>query len=162
MTGGDLAAVADLERRVQTVPWSQDLFAAELRQDRRRYETAWDDTGVLSGFGGLWLSLEDAHITTVVVDPAFRRRGIATRLVRTLLGHAIDMGATAATLEVRAGNEAAHALYRRFGFAPVGVRPRYYPTGTTVTEREDAIIMWVHDIDRPAYVGSLPGETVDA
>lgn len=155
MVRGDLAAVSDLETRVQAVPWSRDLFEAELAHDDRRYETAWNGPDVLSGFGGMWMSLEDAHITTVAVDPRHRRRGIATQLVAVLLGHAVAMGATAATLEVRSGNVAAQTLYRRFGFAPVGLRPRYYAGGADAADREDAIIMWVHDIDQTEFATTL-------
>lgn len=97
----------------------------------------------------------EAHITTLVVDPTHRRRGIAPAMLTVLLRCAVERGAIAATLEVRAGNQAARRLYRRFGFAPVGVRRSYYPDGPD-GDSEDAIIMWLHDL--PAAVAALPGD----
>ncbi len=146
MTAADLDDVVSLEAEVQVTPWSAALFARELGQPDRQYAVVRTDTGDLAGFGGLWLSLEDAHITTLVVAPAHRRQGIGSALVDQLLQLAVEMGAGAATLEVRAGNTAAIELYRGFGFAPVGVRPRYYPSGSSEQDREDAIIMWLHDL----------------
>jgi hypothetical protein len=94
----------------------------------------------------------DAHITTVAVDPAEHRRKIGSRVVLALLRAALELGAEAATLEVRAGNRGAQRLYAAFGFAPVGLRPRYYAeTG------EDALIMWAHDIATPDYAQRLAG-----
>lgn len=97
----------------------------------------------------------EAHITTLVVAPTHRRRGIAPFLLTALLRRSVERGAVAATLEVRAGNQAARRLYRQFGFAPVGVRRDYYPDGPD-GDSEDAIIMWLHDL--PAAVATLPGD----
>lgn len=151
MVEADIDEVARLETAVQPVPWSASLFAAELGLCDRWYVVARTPDGALAGFGGIWLSLEDAHITTVAVDPALRRRGVGRTIVARLLDEAVVMGATAATLEVRRSNTAAIALYRHFGFAPVGVRPGYYPArpagpGIGPNRREDALIMWKHDL----------------
>jgi ribosomal-protein-alanine N-acetyltransferase len=105
--------------------------------------------------------LPDAHVTTLAVDPAWHRRAIGTRLLVALARAAVTTGATALTLEVRASNQAAQELYRRFGFAPAGVRKAYYAdTG------EDALIMWAHDTDSPAFsvrldeiAAAIPGST---
>lgn len=111
---GDLDAVTALERRHGQGSWTRVV-----------------------AHGGVMLVGDEAHVTTLAVDADLRRRGVATRLVRALLRAAADRGAVAATLEVRRSNEAARALYRRLGFEPAGVRPRYHPaTG------EDAIVMW--------------------
>jgi len=89
---------------------------------------------------------EDGHITTLTVDPGWHHRGIGTVLLADLARAAPALGVRHLTLEVRVGNAPAQALYRRFGFAPVGVRKNYYAeTG------EDAIIMWARDVDTPAY-----------
>ena len=88
---------------------------------------------------------DEAHITTLVVAPAARRQGVAPVVLTALLERAVARGADAATLEVRSGNSAARRLYRRFGFAPVGVRRGYYPDGPDGTS-EDAVIMWLHDL----------------
>lgn len=140
-----LEAVLAIEQQVHDRPWSARLFATELDQPGRRYVTAWgqqDGQRRLLGYGGVLLAVDEAHITNVAVDPRARRRQVGSHLVLALLESALDMGATAATLEVGSTNLPAQRLYASFGFAPVGVRPRYYAaTG------EDAIIMWAHDLD---------------
>lgn len=140
MTEDDLEDVLALDVEVHARSWTREAFLDELGRDGRVYLVARED-GELAGHGGLALLAGEAHITTLAVLPSHRRRGIGERLVRALLTAARDGGATAATLEVRASNHGARELYRRIGFAPVGVRPGYYEdTG------EDALIMWLHDL----------------
>jgi ribosomal-protein-alanine N-acetyltransferase len=105
---------------------------------------------------------EDAHVTTIAVDPEWHRHKIGTRLMLLLAREAVTRGARHLTLEVRVGNKPAQALYRRFGFRPAGIRKNYY-----VETNEDALVMWADDIDTPAYVERLaaieadvPGTTV--
>jgi ribosomal-protein-alanine N-acetyltransferase len=92
---------------------------------------------------------DQAHVTNVVVAAEHRRRGVARRLLLALAREIIRRGCVAWTLEVRASSEGAQALYRSFGFVPAGVRTRYYD------HSEDAIVMWCHDIDTPAYAARL-------
>jgi ribosomal-protein-alanine N-acetyltransferase len=108
------------------------------------------------------ITLDEAHVTTVAVDPARHREKIGTRLMLQLAREAIARGAVALTLEVRMSNKAAQDMYRRFGFGPVGVRKNYYQE-----VNEDALVMWAHEIDQPAYSELLdsiertvPGETI--
>lgn len=143
MDGDDIEAAADLEARTYATPWSPQVFRDELAAPGRRYLKAVAD-GELVGYAGLMTIGDDAHITTVVVDPDRRGGGIGTRLMLELVTSAVTSGARSLTLEVRVSNAAAQALYRRFGMAPVGVRKRYYI-------EEDALIMWVHDIDSDEY-----------
>lgn len=142
--------VLRIEEQVYTRPWSASLFLSELSlRSARAYFVAREGRTVV-GYAGLMLSGDDGHVTTIAVDPAQRRRGIAGALLLQLAREAIGRGAHHLTLEVRSTNTAAQGLYRRFGFAPVGVRKGYYAeTG------EDALIMWVHDIDRPEYLDRL-------
>jgi len=84
-------------------------------------------------------------VTNIVVAPESRRLGVGTRLMTNLASTAIGRGCTAWTLEVRASNNAAQELYRQFGFAPAGVRKRYYEN------TEDAIVIWCHDIQSDEY-----------
>lgn len=147
MTPADIPAAAALEQRVYRQAWSERVFTDELGQPSRHYVVAEAD-GVLAGYGGVMFVDDEAHITTVVVDPAFRQARIGTRLMLALVDEALAAGAGALTLEVRVSNEAAQALYRRFGMAPVGVRKQYY-------RDEDALIMWVHDIDGGEYARRL-------
>ena len=84
------------------------------------------------------------EVTTVVVHPDRREDRLGTTLMLGLVAEAIEQGAKSMTLEVRSSNEPAQRLYQRFGMAPVGVRKKYY-------QDEDAMIMWVHDIDGPDF-----------
>ena len=146
-----LSAVARLEKQVSSNPWSRDLFRGELAlpEAQRAYRVA-RVGGRLVGYGGLMFVLDEAHVTTLTVHPAHRRRRIATRLLAVLAREAISRGTTALTLEVRASNEAAKALYARFGFAPAGIRKNYY-----AEVGEDALIMWAHGVDGPDYARRL-------
>ena len=146
-TLGDIAAAEEIERAVYPQPWSVGVFADELGQANRVYLVL-DVDEALAGYGGLMLVGDEAHITTVVVAPQHRQGRLGTRLMIGLVGEAVDHGARSLTLEVRSSNMAAQALYRRFGMAPVGVRKQYY-------RDEDALIMWVHDIDTDAYAVRL-------
>lgn len=126
--------------------WSLGLFMSELsRQDDRAYLVAKVGSAVVA-FAGMLYADDDAHITTIAVDPPWRGRRIATRLVLELARRARSDQARAMTLEVRTSNDAAIALYRTFGFGPVGVRKNYY-----ADLGEDALIMWAHDIQEPAF-----------
>ncbi len=148
LTVEDLFAAVELEARTYAVPWSQRVFEDELSADGRRYLKAVDATGRMAGYAGSMVIGEEAHITTVVVDETHRGGRVGTRLVLELVEEAIASGARTLTLEVRVSNDAAQALYRRFGMAPVGVRKGYYVD-------EDALIMWAHDIDSEAYSARL-------
>ena len=162
MRSRHLRRVLDIERRVYPRPWSPRIFAAELSrpQDRHYVVALGRDplrrTAVrrrLFGYAGVLVQAGEAHVTTVAVDPAHHRRKVATHLVLELMTAARDMGAEAATLEARVANRGAQRLYAAFGFAPVGVRPGYYAeTG------EDALIMWAHDVQTPAYADRLAAQ----
>jgi ribosomal-protein-alanine N-acetyltransferase len=155
-------AVLRIEEQVYPRPWSSSLFLSELAlRSSRAYFVAKVGREVV-GYAGVMISFEDAHVTTIAVDPAWQRRGIATRLLVALARESLVRGARNLTLEVRMSNRGAQALYRRFGFGPVGVRKNYYPE-----TNEDALVMWVHDIDTREYADlltrlerSVPGATV--
>ena len=139
--------VLGIEQRVYPTPWTRQTFLDELAAPHRVYLVALAEEEVV-GYGGMMLVAEEAHITTVVTRPGRRRARVATRLMLELVGRAIREGSRSLTLEVRSSNQAAQALYRRFGMAPVGVRKKYYVS-------EDALIMWVHDLDGPEYHARL-------
>jgi ribosomal-protein-alanine N-acetyltransferase len=127
------------------------VFNSEIdlsRRDERHYVVGLLETEVVA-YGGLMFAVDEAHITNIAVDPEFQRRGFARRVLLELANVAIDRGFTALTLEVRVSNTAAQAMYRRFGFAPAGIRQRYYEN------TEDALVMWAHDIDSPEYRARL-------
>ena len=157
-----LRAVMRIEAQVYPRPWSLGLFIGELSLRTTRVYTVARVRGVVVGYCGLMLSGEDGHITTLAVDPEWQRRGVATRLLLHMARTAASRGARHLTLEVRVGNQPAQSLYRSFGFYPAGVRKNYY-----VETKEDALIMWVDDIETPDYQQRLaaleakvPGSTV--
>jgi ribosomal-protein-alanine N-acetyltransferase len=150
-----LRTVMRIEQECYPRPWSAALFLSELAQrSSRRYTVATLGPMVI-GYTGLMVVEADGHVTTLTVDPTWQGRGVGTLILLDVARSAPALGVAHLTLEVRVGNETAQRLYRRFGFAPVGVRRNYYAeTG------EDAIVMWVHDIDTPAYAEKL--EEIDA
>ncbi|MGH8942992.1 MAG: ribosomal protein S18-alanine N-acetyltransferase [Acidimicrobiia bacterium] len=146
LTMDDLRAVVSLEAANAPAPWSEGVFRNELAAENRIYLAA-DEEGV-AGFAGAMLVADEAHVTNLLVDPAWRRRGIGFELMRSLIEAAVEAGARHLTLEVRSRNEAARALYARLGLAPVGVRQGYYGD-------DDALILWAHDIDGDEYLARL-------
>jgi len=148
MRRADIPTVAMLEREIYSEPWSARVFYDELDAGNRTYVVAEDAAGEIVGYGGLLLVEEDAHVTTLAVDPQVRRMRLGTRLLLALVEAALEQGARHVTLEVRVSNVDAQRLYERFGFQPVGRRKNYYPG-------EDALVMWALDIDRPEYASRL-------
>jgi [ribosomal protein S18]-alanine N-acetyltransferase len=141
-----LRSVLRIESRAVPKGWSLGLFMSELaRGDDRVYLVAKVD-GTVVGFAGMLFVGDDGHVTTVSVDEAWRGARIGTRMVLALARVARARGAQALTLEVRASNEPAIALYRRLGFAPAGVRRNYYQEID-----EDALVMWASDIQDADY-----------
>lgn len=102
------------------------------------------------GYGGLWLTVDDAHITAIAVEPARRGRGIGELLLNALIDHAYELAAQRITLEVRVSNTAAQRLYLKYGFQPAGTRTRYY-----TDNGEDAMIMWTGPIEAAEYRARL-------
>jgi ribosomal-protein-alanine N-acetyltransferase len=146
----DLRHLLPIEAAVFPEPWSVGVFNSELAlRHGRLYRAAWagDD---MAGYIGFMIVDEEAHVTTIATAPAFQRRGVARTLLIDGITTLLPMGVRHLSLEVAASNEPAQTLYRRFGFAPVGVRKNYYPiTG------EDALVMWAYDIDTPEYAARL-------
>ena len=150
-----LRRVLEIESVTYERHWSRSVFEAELEQvasGARFYVVARHGRDVV-GYAGLWVipgpDGGEAHVTNIVVAESHRRRGIATALMLALADRARAAGAVAWTLEVRASATGAHELYRRFGFAPAGVRRGYYEHG------EDAVVMWCHELATDAYAARL-------
>jgi ribosomal-protein-alanine N-acetyltransferase len=144
MTLADLPEVQAIERASFTTPWPPHAYKTELETNRlASYIVARAEAQVV-GYGGVWLMVDEAHITTFAVHPAWRRRGIGDRLLLELLDVALERGASEATLEVRLSNLPARRLYEMFGFRPVGLRPRYY-----TDDNEDALIMTTPRLETP-------------
>lgn len=138
----DVAAVHEIERLSFSTPWPAYAFEQELRGNRlARYVVARAGERVV-GFTGVWLMVDEAHITTFGVHPDWRRQGIGRQLLLSVVDLAVTLHARRMTLEVRASNDAAQTLYRSFGFEVVGRRPRYY-----TDDGEDALVMTTPDLD---------------
>jgi ribosomal-protein-alanine N-acetyltransferase len=146
----DLRYLMPIESAVFPEPWSVGVFNSELAlRHGRLYRAAWDGEE-MAGYIGFLIVDDEAHITTIATAPRYQRSGVASALIIDGIEALLPMGVKHLSLEVAAGNEPAQALYRRFGFAPVGVRKNYYPvTG------EDALVMWVYDIDSDEYAQRL-------
>jgi ribosomal-protein-alanine N-acetyltransferase len=148
MRSDDLEQVRELDRLSFTMPWPDSAYNFEINENPLSYlwvaeDTSANEHGHIIGMIVTWHIMGEAHIATLAVHPDFRGRGIAKQLIITALEDAFTKGMGAATLEVRAHNEAARNLYQHFGFEVVGRRPRYYRDNN-----EDAIIMTLDSLDR--------------
>lgn len=171
MTQDDVSEVSQVERRCFTNPWPSSAYRRELRDPEHNYYIVarWRPAGVaeaveerprgplhllpfirraeparlpILGFGGMWIMFDEAHITTIGVEPAYRGRSLGEFLFANLLDEAIRRGGRWVTLEVRVSNASAQALYEKYGFTRQGLRKRYYSDNG-----EDAHIMWSPPLD---------------
>jgi len=145
MTLADLDAVKVIEHASFHVPWPDDAYRNEIQTNRLASYLVVRAGDEVIAFGGLWIMVDEAHITSFAVHPAWRRRGVGERLLLALLDLATGRGAREATLEVRLSNMPARRLYEKYGFRPVGIRPRYYSDNG-----EDALIMTTEALDSAA------------
>ncbi len=130
-----LPAIAALERQCFSDPWSVEMLRPELPDDSHEFLLAVEGEELL-GYVGLMTVLDEGYLSNVAVSPAYRRQGIAEALLTALLARARARKLSFVTLEVRAGNTPAQALYRKLGFQEVGVRRAYYEH-----PKEDAVLM---------------------
>lgn len=145
MQVADVPAVQSIERASFATPWPAQAYRQELETNRlAHYLVALIGAEVVA-YGGIWLMVDEAHVTTFAVHPRYRRRRIGERLLLALLDLAVDRRAREATLEVRLSNLPARRLYEKYGFRPVGIRPRYYSDNN-----EDALIMTTEPLELPA------------
>jgi ribosomal-protein-alanine N-acetyltransferase len=136
MNADHLDEVAELERICFSVPWSRNMLAEELDNLLSAFLVALDDSDKVVGYAGVQVILDEGYITNVAVRPECRRQGIAAKLLQVFLDFAKANKLAFLTLEVRASNYDAIALYGSRGFRSVGRRKNYYEH-----PKEDAIIM---------------------
>lgn len=157
----DLPHVMVIERRVFSLPWSQGIFRYEIRHNPFGYYLGIESVDArlppIVGYGGVWLYLPEAHISTIAVHPDFQGLHFGAWLLAALLAHAARQGAREATLEVRVSNTKAQRLYTSFGFAIVGRRTRYYSDNG-----EDAYIMTLRPLRLSAIKARLEREATEA
>ncbi len=137
MTEEHLDGVLIIENLSFKIPWSRNSFTEELKTNKLAiYLVAVADTKVI-GYGGMWMIVDEGHITNIAVHPEFRRSGAGSRIIEKLLEVCRLNGIKGLTLEVRNSNIPAQKLYEKYGFRAEGIRKGYYTdTG------EDALIMW--------------------
>lgn len=136
-----IPTILEIEKLCESSPWSEAAFRNELDHAHSIFLVA-IVKGDIVGFGGVWVLADEAHITTIAVHPDQQRQGIGRALMDELISRAKERGAVCSTLEVRAGNVAAITLYEDMGYVRSGLRKRYYPDNN-----EDAVIMWLHDLE---------------
>lgn len=174
MSHADIPTVSDIEHAVFTAPWSESAFRSELahhdtacylvvryvpwlpvspssraRRMLRRWQAPSLDASLL-GYGGFWRVVDEGHICTLAVRPAWRGRGLGELLLLSLIERAIREGADVMTLEVRVSNVVAQRLYAKYGFERVGQRKNYY-----AEDHEDAWIMTTGAIRSLTYQQAL-------
>jgi [ribosomal protein S18]-alanine N-acetyltransferase len=150
MTLDDLPAIQAIERAAFSAPWPANAYRTELETNKLAHYLVIRAGDEIAGFAGLWLMVDEAHVTTFAIAAPWRRNHLAERLLVALLDIALDRRATEATLEVRLSNLPARRLYEKFGFRPVGIRPRYYSDNN-----EDALIMTTEPLRSPEMVARL-------
>ncbi len=133
----DVAAIAEIERQCFAVPWSEDSLYHDIVENAVAFYLVAEIEGHVCGYVGVWKILDEGHITNVAVEPACRRRHIASAMLDVLFAVTGADGIVRYTLEVRKENEAAIALYSGKGFVAAGLRKGYYEDNG-----EDAVIMW--------------------
>lgn len=141
MTLQHLDRVLEIEALSYSTPWSKRAFVSEVTDNSYAYYYVARKDGIIVGYVGMWVILEEAHITNIAVAPDYRRLGIGQAMLEAMFSKAREKGATRMTLEVRVSNLGAQALYRKLGFADRGTRKGYY-----TDSNEDAIIMWKDDL----------------
>jgi ribosomal-protein-alanine N-acetyltransferase len=150
MTAADISAVSGIERVSFTTIWPSDAFYNELSTNKlaHYFVGRFDDRVV--AYGGIWVIMEDSHVTTLAVDPEYRGRGFGEVLLLRLIDEAMERGAAWMTLEVRESNAIAQRLYRKYGFTTVTMRTGYYSD-----DNESALIMWAGSLRSDLYRNRL-------
>ncbi len=141
MTTDDIERILALERICFSLPWTRGAFEDDLANELAEYYVLVDNNEII-GYCGMWIVIDEAHITNVCIAPEYRRRQLAKNLMKYMMGKALLRGAEMMTLEVRVGNTAAKQLYESLGFREYGIRKGYYSDNN-----EDALILWNRDIE---------------
>lgn len=139
MTIQDLDRIVEIEQLSFTLPWSRSSFYQELTNNPYARYIVMEHDGQIIGYCGMWLVMDEAHITNIAVLPEFRGKKLGEALMKQAMALAREEGAKTMTLEVRVSNIVAQSLYRKLGFLNGGIRKRYYSDN-----QEDALVMWVN------------------
>jgi len=139
----DIEQIMEIESVIfGTFHWTPQSFISEIENEFGNYFVAIDnDTKKIIGYGGFWLIFDEAHITTIAVNPNLRGKGLGETMLQKMVEVGYEKNAKWFTLEVRAGNISAQNLYYKYGFKSLGLRKKYYQDND-----EDALIMWTENI----------------
>jgi len=137
MSEEDIDGVLNIEEKSFTTPWSREAFIMEVKKNNLAKYVVAEANGRIVGYGGMWLIIDEGHITNIAVDPEYRGKGIGNLILDGLVNICKEKGIERITLEVRRSNTVAQGLYRKYGFDDCGIRPGYY-----TDNKEDAVIMW--------------------
>ena len=150
MTAADIPAVTRIERASFSTIWPSDAFYNELSTNKLAHYFVGRFEDRVVAYGGIWVILEDSHVTTLAVDPEYRGRRFGEVLLLRLIDEAIERGAAWMTLEVRESNTVAQKLYRKYGFTTVTMRTGYYSD-----DNQSALIMWAGSLKSELYRNRL-------
>jgi ribosomal-protein-alanine N-acetyltransferase len=150
MTLDDIPAVLEIEVASFQSTWPPNAFANELRDNKLAFYFVGRLDGRIVAYGGIWVILEDSHVTTIAVAPELRGQRLGEEMLVCLLDEAIARGASWITLEVRESNEPAQRLYRKYGFTVVSTRRGYYSDNN-----ESALVMWAGNLKGALYGSRL-------
>ena len=150
MVDADVRDVMRIEQQSFTTTWPANAFYQEIHDNKLAHYYVGRIGGAIVAYGGIWVILEDSHITTIAVDPGHRGRRYGEVMLVRLLDEAIARGATWMTLEVRESNDVAQALYRKYGFTTVSTRRGYYSDNN-----ENALVMWAGNLKSEIYENRL-------
>lgn len=148
----DSSLMVPQESIVQEFDRPRRPFPLSLLPSRSVATLATPHHASIIGFAGLWLMVDEAHITTIAVHPDYRGKGLGELELASLIDIAYQIGAKWVTLEVRVSNYVAQSLYRKYGFREAGMRRRYYSDN-----QEDALIMWTEEIASLGYKERFQG-----
>lgn len=137
MRESDLDRIMEIENKIFAPPWPRDAFFLELTKNILAKYLVGTVDGDVAGYGGIWLIIDEGHITNIGVEEEYRGLGVGNKILEGLIELCTARGVKAMTLEVRKSNEIAKSLYKKYGFVESGIRPNYY-----ADNKEDAIIMW--------------------
>lgn len=137
MVEADLDRIMEIEEATFTTRWSRDAFLQELNRNVLAKYIVGEVDGYVVGYGGIWLIIDEGHITNIAVEEKYRGLGVGNRILEGLVELSEDNNIRALTLEVRKSNKVARSLYAKYGFTNKGIRRNYYRD-----DGEDAIIMW--------------------
>lgn len=150
MATSDIAPVTKIERASFSTVWPSDAFYNELSTNKLAHYFVGLFEDRVVAYGGVWVIMEDSHVTTLAVDPQYRGRRFGEVLLLRLIDEAIERGAAWMTLEVRESNAVAQRLYRKYGFTTVTMRSGYYSD-----DNESALIMWAGSLRSELYRNRL-------